>query len=443
MLLGAIADDFTGATDLCSMLVRGGMRTVQLIGVPQPGRSCARRRCRRRRVEVAHRAGAAGDRGKPRRTRLAARRRLPAVLLQVLLHLRQHRRRQYRSGRRCADRRTRLRLRACLSGVPGECAQRLSGPSVRRRHSAQRERHGAPSADADDRRQPGARAVAADRWHGGPRALRHRRARRHRDPTGDDRAEGAGPPLRHRRCGERRASGRDRRGGRTPRADHRRFRRRDGTAGEFPCARACCRNAAMPPHCRRCRATPRCSRAPVRAPRWRSSAWRASMVPVLQLDPLAQPDAAQMVATARAWMADKLGATPIVIAASAPPDKVAALQQMLGRDGAGALIEQTLAHIAEDLVARGVRRLVVAGGETAGAVVSRLGVRSLRIGARDRSRRALDLCRRRHHAAAAGVEVGQLRRARLLPQGFRGAAMIAGSSPAMTIGGRAFARNQT
>src|ERR1700759_4351073 len=36
MLLGAIADDFTGATDLCSMLVRGGMRTVQLIGVPDP-----------------------------------------------------------------------------------------------------------------------------------------------------------------------------------------------------------------------------------------------------------------------------------------------------------------------------------------------------------------------------------------------------------------------
>src|SRR5580658_990494 len=37
MLLGAIADDFTGATDLCSMLVRGGMRTVQLIGTPAPG----------------------------------------------------------------------------------------------------------------------------------------------------------------------------------------------------------------------------------------------------------------------------------------------------------------------------------------------------------------------------------------------------------------------
>src|SRR5271154_1590932 len=34
VLLGAIADDFTGATDLCNTLVRRGMRTVQLIDVP-------------------------------------------------------------------------------------------------------------------------------------------------------------------------------------------------------------------------------------------------------------------------------------------------------------------------------------------------------------------------------------------------------------------------
>jgi len=37
MLLGCIADDVTGATDLASMLVRQGMRTVQLFGVPGPG----------------------------------------------------------------------------------------------------------------------------------------------------------------------------------------------------------------------------------------------------------------------------------------------------------------------------------------------------------------------------------------------------------------------
>ena len=102
--------------------------------------------------------------------------------------------------------------------------------------------------------------------------------------------------------------------------------------------------------------------------------------PVLELDPLVTPDAETMVATARMWMTGKLGASPVVIAASAPPDKVAALQQRLGRDAAGALVERTLAAIADELVARGVRRLVVAGGETAGAVVSRLGVRSLRIG---------------------------------------------------------------
>ena len=73
--------------------------------------------------------------------------------------------------------------------------------------------------------------------------------------------------------------------------------------------------------------------------------------------------------------------TPIVIAASAPPDKVAAVQAKLGREAAGALIEAALAQIAEGIVAHGVRRIVVAGGETAGAVVQRLGVSSLRIGA--------------------------------------------------------------
>ncbi|HCL74756.1 MAG TPA: hypothetical protein DIC26_02670, partial [Pseudomonas sp.] len=35
LLLGCIADDFTGGTDLASMLVRGGMRTLQVIGVPE------------------------------------------------------------------------------------------------------------------------------------------------------------------------------------------------------------------------------------------------------------------------------------------------------------------------------------------------------------------------------------------------------------------------
>jgi uncharacterized protein YgbK (DUF1537 family) len=103
--------------------------------------------------------------------------------------------------------------------------------------------------------------------------------------------------------------------------------------------------------------------------------------PVLELDALATPDAAALAAQALAWVEGKLDAArPVVIAASATPDKVAALQARLGREAAGALVEQAVATIAEGLVARGVGRLVVAGGETSGAVVQRLGVSSLRIG---------------------------------------------------------------
>ena len=104
-------------------------------------------------------------------------------------------------------------------------------------------------------------------------------------------------------------------------------------------------------------------------------------VPVLELDALVTPDAAALTAQALDWVEGKLAADrPVVIAASAPPEKVAALQAKLGRDAAGALIETAMAAIAEGLVARGVGRLVVAGGETSGAVVQRLGVTALRIG---------------------------------------------------------------
>ncbi|MEX6507616.1 3-oxo-tetronate kinase [Jiella sp. M17.18] len=37
MLLGCIADDFTGASDLANTLAKGGMRTVQFSGVPESG----------------------------------------------------------------------------------------------------------------------------------------------------------------------------------------------------------------------------------------------------------------------------------------------------------------------------------------------------------------------------------------------------------------------
>ncbi len=103
---------------------------------------------------------------------------------------------------------------------------------------------------------------------------------------------------------------------------------------------------------------------------------------VLDLDPLATPDADVLAQQARAWLSHALrDGGPVLVSASAPPDRVAALQARLGRQAAGVLVESALAEIAHDLVETfGVRRLVAAGGETSGAVVARLGVRSLRIG---------------------------------------------------------------
>jgi uncharacterized protein YgbK (DUF1537 family) len=103
-------------------------------------------------------------------------------------------------------------------------------------------------------------------------------------------------------------------------------------------------------------------------------------MPVFDLDPLETPDAAALSEAALAWASDKISDKPLAIAASAPPEKVALLQSRLGRDQAGGLVEDAVARIAAGLVERGVRRMVVAGGETSGAVVGRLGVRSLRIG---------------------------------------------------------------
>ena len=72
---------------------------------------------------------------------------------------------------------------------------------------------------------------------------------------------------------------------------------------------------------------------------------------------------------------------PVVIYASSDPDEVRANQGKYGMDRAGEMIEATLSEIAEALVAQGFGRLVVAGGESSGAVVSALGIKALRIGA--------------------------------------------------------------
>ncbi|PAY08171.1 MULTISPECIES: 3-oxo-tetronate kinase [Bradyrhizobium] len=104
-------------------------------------------------------------------------------------------------------------------------------------------------------------------------------------------------------------------------------------------------------------------------------------MPVLHLDPervIAGKDEAQR---ALAWAKERLAAGPVLIASSSTPDQVAALQSRHGRDAAGHAIEQAMADLAEGLVQSGVHRLVVAGGETSGAVVDRLRIPGFLVGA--------------------------------------------------------------
>lgn len=103
-------------------------------------------------------------------------------------------------------------------------------------------------------------------------------------------------------------------------------------------------------------------------------------MPVLRLD-AEQIVGGTEVSRALSWAKDRIGNGPILIASSSSPEEVAALQARHGRDAAGHAIEQAMADIAEALVQAGVRRLVVAGGETAGAVVDRLAIPGFMVGA--------------------------------------------------------------
>ncbi len=80
------------------------------------------------------------------------------------------------------------------------------------------------------------------------------------------------------------------------------------------------------------------------------------------------------------WARGKLGSGPILLSASDTPDSVKALQAKYGIEQSSQAIEKTMAILARGLVEAGVGRLVVAGGETSGAVVSALDVTALRIG---------------------------------------------------------------
>jgi uncharacterized protein YgbK (DUF1537 family) len=98
------------------------------------------------------------------------------------------------------------------------------------------------------------------------------------------------------------------------------------------------------------------------------------------VDPLRLAAGEDVAGQALAWAAPRLNDRPVLVYATAAPDAVKAVQAQLGAERAGALVEQALARVAQGLVAAGVGQLLVAGGETSGACVQALGVNTLRIG---------------------------------------------------------------
>ncbi|MDM0026650.1 3-oxo-tetronate kinase [Variovorax saccharolyticus] len=102
--------------------------------------------------------------------------------------------------------------------------------------------------------------------------------------------------------------------------------------------------------------------------------------PALALDPLQLAAGADVVGQALAWAEPLLGDGPVLVYSTADPSTVKSVQGRLGVEEAGAMVERAIAAIARGLVERGVRQLVVAGGETSGACVQALGIAQLQIG---------------------------------------------------------------
>jgi uncharacterized protein YgbK (DUF1537 family) len=105
----------------------------------------------------------------------------------------------------------------------------------------------------------------------------------------------------------------------------------------------------------------------------------AAGMPALKVDPLSVAEGRDTAETVVAFI-EAAGEGPALVYASDEPAAVARAQENLGRDKAGELVEQLFATVATRLRERGTTRFLVAGGETSGAVVQALGVAALAIG---------------------------------------------------------------
>ncbi|GIE28732.1 HPr kinase [Actinoplanes italicus] len=108
-----------------------------------------------------------------------------------------------------------------------------------------------------------------------------------------------------------------------------------------------------------------------------------AVFPSYRLDPAVTPEPGQLLHQAETWLEKHLGDTPVLIYSSAQPEQRVA--------GAAELLEHTLGTLARTAVWLGARRIVVAGGETSGAVVNALGIDAVEV--TDEADRGVPWCR--------------------------------------------------
>jgi uncharacterized protein YgbK (DUF1537 family) len=102
--------------------------------------------------------------------------------------------------------------------------------------------------------------------------------------------------------------------------------------------------------------------------------------PTLAVDPLRVAAGIDVVGEVLAWAEPLLADGPVLVYSTADASLVKSVQGQLGVQEAGAMLEHVIAAIAKGLVERGVRQLVVAGGETSGACVQALDITQMKIG---------------------------------------------------------------
>jgi uncharacterized protein YgbK (DUF1537 family) len=102
--------------------------------------------------------------------------------------------------------------------------------------------------------------------------------------------------------------------------------------------------------------------------------------PTLAIDVDGVMDGSVTTSDLVSFLLENQGSAPLVYS-SGTPDEVRAIQERFGRENVATALDTLFASTAQELIKAGIRRLVVAGGETSGAVVSALDLGALTIGA--------------------------------------------------------------